>query len=313
MIPIEDVAADARALTQAYRESGAASFRDLGVPGARARYTTACLTAGPLMDDAVVTREIVIADVPCREYRSAVDTALTPRPTLLFLHGGGWVIGDLDTHDLVCRDFARESGARVISVHYRLAPEHSFPAAHDDVTVVAHALLADGSGIADPERIVIVGDSAGGNLATWVAAQSAQGHFAHRLRGQVLFYPVTDLTGAHPSYRRIVEGFPVTADTMQWFAELYVPDAQARREPRLSPLLHPIVPGQPPTFICTVGLDPLADEGIAFAAALASAGIAVEHHHLPDYAHGLLTSAGKIPTAQMILGRAAAFARRLLE
>lgn len=313
MIPLEDVATDARALTQAFREAGAPSFRDVGAPDARLSYAAACQAAGPRVGGAVASRETTIAGIPCRDYRPTADTVPTPRPTLLFLHGGGWVIGDLDSHDLVCQDLAHESGARVVSVHYRLAPEHAFPAAHDDATAVARALLGNGSGIADPERIVIVGDSAGGNLAAWVAAQSAQDHFAHRLRGQVLFYPVTDLTGTQPSYERIVDGFPLTADTMRWFGENYVPDASMRRDRRLSPLLHPIAPGQPPTFICTVGLDPLADEGIAYAGALASAGIAVEHHHLPGYAHGLVTSAGLIPTGRELLHRAAAFARRLLQ
>ncbi|MBK0417513.1 alpha/beta hydrolase [Leucobacter sp. CSA1] len=317
LIPLEAVADDARPLIEAFRAAGSVSFQDTGLAEARSGYVAGCRANGPVHRNGaeVAVEEHRLSGVPCRAYAPA--TSPSNDTTILFFHGGGWVIGDLDTHDPLCRYLAAASGSTIVAVDYRLAPEHPFPAAHDDAIAAATAILGglDGGGgdradpalVRDAERVVVVGDSAGANLAAWVAAASTRGAFAHRLRGQVLLYPVADLTFSFPSHRSITAGFPLTAASMEWFAASYAPDAAVRSHPALSPALHPVAEGQPPAFIATVGLDPLADEGIAFAGRLASAGAAVEHHHLPRHAHGLVTSAGRIATGRRLLERVVGF------
>lgn len=313
MIALDEIAEDARPLIQAFREAGSVSFQDLDLGISRETYVRSCQLNGPgaRADARLLVEEHLLGGVGCRVYRPAAEPA-SPGPGILFFHGGGWVIGDLDSHDRLCRFLASATGSTVIAVDYRLAPEHPFPAAHDDAIDVAAALLDGGCGLVDPARVVVVGDSAGANLAIWVAAASASGRFAHPVRGQVLLYPVTDLTFSMPSYNRVVEGFPLTAASMHWFADSYAPNTEDRNDRSLSPLLHPVNSSQAASFICTVGLDPLADEGIAYAGKAASAGVPVEHIHLPRHAHGLITSAGRIPTGQSVLERAVDFVRRRL-
>jgi acetyl esterase/lipase len=311
MIPLEAIAADARESIRIFREARQVSLQDAGPAEARDTYAATCRASGPPDDGSVRTRDVLVADIPCRVYLLENDRASAPRPAVLFLHGGGWVIGDLETHDLLCRALTRATGARILAVDYRRAPEHRFPAAHDDACAVARTILSGDCGLLDPARVVVMGDSAGGNLAAWVAAESAHDRFAHRFVGQVLLYPVVDLIGPRPSYQRITEGFPLTSATMRWFAKSYAPQCEMWTDPRLSPLLYTTV-AQAPAFLLTVGLDPLADEGIAYASALASAGTAIEHIHLPRHSHGLATAAGRIPTGQRVIGQAAAFVRRLI-
>lgn len=329
MIPLSEVAEDARASIAAFRAAGSVSFQHLGPAEARASYRASCRANGPSNRGEATVFGARVGGVPCRVYRAAgshdgAERAEDPvggsAGAVLFFHGGGWVIGDLDSHDALCRALAEASGATVIAVGYRLAPEHPFPAAHDDAIAVASRLLATDDGgaaeprLADPSRIVVAGDSAGGNLAAWVASEAARGRFAHRPVGQVLLYPVADLTGSRGSYARIAEGFPLTAASMRWFADLYAPVVEDRGRAELSPLLHGIPAGLAPAFVGTVGLDPLADEGVAYALALADAGTRVEHHHLPRHAHGLMTASGRIGSGRRLLDRAAAFVRaRLLD
>jgi acetyl esterase len=253
------------------------------------------------------------AGVPVRIYRGR-GPAEGPSAAIVFLHGGGWVVGDLDTHDAVCRLLAVESGAVVIAVGYRCAPEHPFPAAHQDALAATAWVMesADALGVA-ADRVCVIGDSAGGNLAAHVARTAAQDRLPGPVRSQALLYPVLDLTMSTRSYARVTSGFPLTAASMRWFADASVPDPADRTRAELSPLLHPVPPELAPLLIVTVGHDPLADEGIAYAAAVASAGRAVEHHHLPHHAHGLITSAGRIATGRALLSRVADFARRTTE
>jgi len=319
LIPLDAVADDARPLIQAFRSAGSVSFQDVDLTTSRRNYLLSCRANGPTNDAPMTVTDANLAGVRCRVYRpmpedpDTSEDGASAESAILFFHGGGWVIGDLDTHDLLCRYLADSTGTSVVAVDYRLAPEHAFPAAHDDSIAVAQHLLrtgdlGDGSAV-DPARIAVVGDSAGANLVAWIAAESARGAFAHEIMCQVLFYPVTDLTFSQPSHLRITAGFPLSASSMRWFANAYVPQPHERAHASVSPLLHPPIVPQAPAFLCTVGLDPLADEGIAYAGELARAGTAVEHHHLPRHAHGLVTSAGKIGTGLRVLDRAAHFIR----
>jgi acetyl esterase len=226
--------------------------------------------------------------VPVRVYRPA---ASGPLPTVVFLHGGGWVIGDLDTADPACRMLCRDVEAVVVSVDYRRAPEARFPAAVDDAWAayqwVAEHVADYGN---DPDRLAVGGDSAGGNLAAVVAQQAAASDVP--LAAQLLVYPAVDLAGDYPSRGENPPGLMTLAD-MRWAAEHYVgmseEDARAAelaRDVRLSPLLAPSLAGLAPAVVVTAEYDPLRDEGNAFARALEKAGVRVEHREFAGLVHG---------------------------
>jgi acetyl esterase len=239
---------------------------------------------------ASVTESTVAGSVPVRIYR---PEAHGPVPTIVYFHGGGFVIGDLDTHEGVCRLLSKDVGAVVVSVDYRLAPEHRFPAAVED----AYAALIDVAGHIDEyggdrDRLVVGGDSAGGNLAA-VCTQLARADGV-RLAAQLLVYPGVDmLEDDYPSRTENAEGYFLTLDDMNWFAEQYTglthTDPRARAvtaDPRLSPLHAASLEGLPPAVVVTAEFDPLRDEGDAYAAALEKAGVRVEHKQLPGLIHG---------------------------
>ncbi|WP_213878939.1 alpha/beta hydrolase [Pseudomonas sp. dw_358] len=306
-IALDDIATDAVALVQAFRANGEVSFQDVPLTEARANYVKACAVNGlpPEEVAGVDTRDYPVAGghARLRRYRPLGVPAQAVTPVLLFIHGGGWVVGDLDSHDGICRTLANQTAATVIAVDYRRAPEHPFPVPLDDCQAALQFIGTEATALlVDPDRLLVVGDSAGANMATLLANLDGS-----TVKGQVLFYPVTDLGARHPSYQRITRGFPLTARTMHWFRDQYTPGRQDWDDPRLSPLLHAKGRRQPPLFILTAGLDPLADEGIAYASAAAQAGTAVLHRHLPRHAHGVLTSAGKVDTGRQVLAEAARF------
>jgi acetyl esterase len=213
-------------------------------------------------------RDVDAGGIPARLYHPSPEVT----GLLVYFHGGGWVIGDLDTHDATCRALANRSGTAVLSVDYRLAPEHKFPAALDDcvaATAWAHANAA--SLRADPERLAIGGDSAGGNLAAVVATMGVA-----PLRYQLLVYPVTDVHGRTPSYEANGEGYLLTKGSMEWFHGHYVDGTDAvSDDPRLSPLLQSddVLRTAPPGLVITAEFDPLRDEGEAYASRLNSLGV----------------------------------------
>ena len=236
-----------------------------------------------------VTEATVAGTIPVRVYRPDADG---PLPTVVFFHGGGFVIGDLDTHDGVCRLLCRDVGAVVVSVDYRLAPEHPFPAAVDDayaaVTWVAAHLDEYG---ADATRLAVAGDSAGGNLAAVCAQQAHADGLA--LAAQLLVYPAVDMVNDYPSRTENAEGYFMSLTDALWFAEKYVGMAEdeARAagvlaDPRLSPLLAESLDGLAPAVVVTAEFDVLRDEGNAYAAALEKAGVRVVHRELPGLIHG---------------------------
>ncbi len=246
--------------------------------------------APPLSD----VRDLVAGTVPVRLYRPGEGLL----PAFIFFHGGGWVVGDLETHDVVCRQIAAQANIAVIAVDYRLAPEHRFPAAVDDawgatLWVAAHAAEL---GI-DTRHIAIGGDSAGGGLAA-VVALMARDSRKLRLAQQVLIYPVMDLRAQSESYSTFAEGYFLTSAGIQWYIAQYAPTPDAREDWRGSPLLAPWVHGVAPALIIAAELDPLVDEGAAYARRLQGARVAVEYHLVPGMIHGFLTMGGKIDAAQ---------------
>jgi len=244
-----------------------------------------------------------------RRYRGLGTDPAAALPCLLFLHGGGWVIGDLDSHDQLCRALANHLGAAVIAVDYRLAPEHVFPAAVEDAAAALGFVAANAARLGvDGARIAVGGDSAGGNLAAVLALMGRDG--AVPAPGfQMLLYPVTDLMATAPAYERFTEGYPLTAATMRWFIGHYAPDPAQRTDWRASPLRAASLAGVAPAFVMTCGHDPLVDEGAAYAQRLDREGVPVTHLHVADQMHAYLTMGRFIPAAETTLRQAAAALR----
>lgn len=242
-------------------------------------------------DDRVASRDV---DVPTPD---GVRRARIYRPsggivaTMLFLHGGGWVLGDLDTNDGLCRELAARAAVTLISLDYRLAPEHPYPAALDDATVALEWLAGGADGQVDPALpLVVAGHSAGGNLAAALARRARDG-LAPRVAHQVLLCPVLDHDLDRPSYIENESGLLLTRDDMAWYWELYTPDESRRSEPDASPLRVPDAEGLPAATIVAGGADPLRDEALAYAELLELAGVPVTYLLQPGVPHLFLTFA----------------------
>jgi acetyl esterase len=260
----------------------------------------------------------MVADLDCagpagpvrmRHYRGHGTTEGAVLPCLLFLHGGGWVIGDLDSHDQVCRSLANHLGAAVIAVDYRLAPEARFPAALDDAAAALRFVAEQAATLGiDPARIAVGGDSAGGNLAAVLALMGRDGTLPAP-GFQLLLYPATDLMANGPSTQRFTEGYPLTPANMRWFIDHYAPDRAQRTDWRASPLRAASLAGTAPAFVMTCGHDPLMDEGIAYARRLNEEGVHVTHLHVADQMHAYITMGRMIPASDLTLRQAAAALR----
>ena len=207
---------------------------------------------------------------------------------ILFMHGGGCVIGDLETHDIFCRALCHDTGATVLSLDYRLAPEHPFPAAVEDtvaaLTWLSHAAASLGL---DAKRIAVAGDSAGGGLAA-VALHETKGALAAPVRAQALIYPALDLRGRLPSRTELAQHFPIPRDMIDWFFDHYFGLAWPFTDPRAIPSLYEDYSGLPPALILTAGHDPLRDEGADYAATLSRAGVPVEYACYEGTIHGFM-------------------------
>ena len=284
------------------------------VAGRRRRedQSAASRAAAPSIDVADVS-DAQADGVPVRLYRPQ-SAGGGPRPTVVYAHGGGWVIGSRDTHDPACRRIARDLGAVVVSVEYRVAPEDPFPAAHDDVAVViawaAKEIAALGG---DPKAFGVAGDSSGANLVT--AAVLSQGAaLATPVTAQLLLYPVVDRAGEYPSQVENANALQLTWPVMQWFWDRYLGDFTDLRDPRHSPLYAANLAGLPPTVITSASEDPLRDEAFAYADALQAAGVAVTHRHHKGLPHGYVLMgavgeytdgciSGDVATFGQLLGR----------
>jgi len=222
--------------------------------------------------------------IPVRIYRR-FGSEPTP-PAIVYLHGGGWAAGSLDSHEGSCRLLAHVTGCVVISVDYRLAPEHPFPAAVDDAIAAYRWVHSefDSLGVA-PGRVGVMGDSAGGNLAA-VIAQVTRDSDVPPPVAQCLVYPATDMGFSTPSHQLFAEGFFLTHDDMTWFRDQYLPDPADRDSPLVSPLLTTDFSGLAPAVIVTAGFDPLRDEGKLYADALSEAGVDVRYRCYDDMVHG---------------------------
>ena len=204
-------------------------------------------------------------ELPVRLYRPASAPADALLPALVYAHGGGWVFGNLDSHDVLCAQLALEAGIAVFHVDYRLAPEARFPGAFDDVVAALQWVAANGASVGiDPTRLAIGGDSAGGNLAAAVALW-ARDNGGPKLLMQLLAYPVTDAVARTESYRHFEDGYGLNAVTMEWFFDHYTPEKANRGDWRVSPLRAASLAGLPPALVVTAGYDPLRDEGRAYA------------------------------------------------
>ena len=304
---------DALGLLVMIKAAGRPPFETLSSAEARQAYSMmrAVLQSPP--DEVAEVRDLSIpgpaGPIALRLYRGVGTSEAVALPALLFLHGGGWVLGDLDSHDGICRRLANLAACRVVAVDYRLAPEHRFPAAIDDAAAALAWMAANATALGiDPARLAVGGDSAGGNLAAVLAIMGRDGTVPASAC-QLLLYPVADLTMDSGSYARITEGVPLTAMTMRWFADHYAPDPAQRLDWRTSPLRAERLAGTPPAFVLTVGHDPLADEGRAYAGRLEAEGVRVAALHLTDQIHGFLTMGRVIAAADPVLHYAAATLR----
>jgi acetyl esterase len=225
-------------------------------------------------------------EIPVRVYTPA---GAGPRPAIAFFHGGGWVIGNLDTHDGTARKLANASGCTVVSVDYRLAPEHRFPAAAEDCYAALCWLAENAAAVGvRADALAVAGDSAGGNLAA-VTAQIARDRRGPDLAFQLLVYPVIAPDFDTPSYRENAEGYLLTRDTMRWFWDQYVPDPYERAHPYASPLAARDLAALPPALVITAEYDPLRDEGEAYARSLRAAGVPVTASRYDGVIHGFLS------------------------
>lgn len=282
---------------------------EIGPQAARTAMRSSIFRGGNEPIGAIEDRKIEgpAGEIPVRVY-TPVDAGDATLPGLIFFHGGGFVIGDLETHDDLCRCLANGAGCRVVAVDYRLAPEHPFPAAVDD-SWAANRFVAEHAkdfGI-DPSRLAVGGDSAGGNLAA-VVAQLARNAKGPAIGFQLLIYPVTQL-GSNTetmSMRENAKGYFLEKDGMDWFTRCYVNDPAHRNDPRVSPLLCTDLSGLPPAYVITAGFDPLRDEGKDYAEALDKAGVSVTYVHYPSMVHGFFSFRSLIPKAREAISAAAA-------
>ena len=247
--------------------------------------------------------------IPAQLYVPRIDGT---RPLVVFYHGGGWVVGGLDTHDTTCRFLAREADVLVLAVDYRLAPEHRFPAAVDDALAAFRwAVREAGALCSDPARVAVAGDSAGGNLAA-VVAQLARAAGGPAPAAQLLIYPATDLTTKRESFRLFGDGFFLTERDVDWYKAQYAPDRAQWPDPRLSPLLAGDLRGLPPAIVATAGFDVLRDEGEAYAHRLQEAGVRVELRRVAGQVHGFANATGVSPAARDAMRELAGLLRAML-
>ncbi len=285
---------DAAAVFKAFQEAGRPAYETISPAEAREFYSQARFVSNPEPPELEKVQPLTIPSptgpIPARLYTpTKLRKADGLAPCLVFFHGGGWVIGDLDSHDVVCRKLADEGELIVVSVDYRLAPEHKFPAAVDDAIAATRWIAehAKQHGI-DASRLMVGGDSAGGNLAAVVAIAARDGN-GPAIAGQVLIYPAIDFAMTHPSHREPETSILLTHSVIRWFRDHYLNGAADVHDWRASPARAKTLIGLPPAYVLTAGADPLRDEGDEYAHRLTEAGVPVTYRHFPGQFHGFFT------------------------
>jgi acetyl esterase len=307
---------DAAAIFQAFQDAGRPAYETLPPSEAREYYRAARPIVNPDPPALESSKPLSISAphgaIPARIYTpKALRKNNGLAPCLVFFHGGGWVIGDLDTHDVVCQKLAHEGELIVISVDYRLAPEHKFPAAADDA-ITATKWVADNArqfGI-DAAHLLVGGDSAGGNLAAVVALAARDGD-GPKLAGQVLVYPATDFAMKHPSHSEPETSILLTHSVIKWFCNHYLNSAADIENWKASPARAKTLAGLPPAYVLTAGADPLRDEGAEYAARLKEAGVPVTYRHFPGQFHGFFTMGKLLQQANVAVTEIAGWMKAL--
>ena len=307
---------DAAAVFKAFQEAGRPPYETLTPAEARAFYLQGRVVTNPEPPELKSANPLKIPSpagaIPARIYTpTKLRQSGGLSPCLVFFHGGGWVIGDLDSHDVVCRKLAHESELIVISVDYRLAPEHKFPAAVDDAIAATKWVAANAKQLGiDASRLMVGGDSAGGNLAAVVSLAARDGN-GPKIAGQVLIYPATDFAMKHPSHSEPETSILLTHTVIRWFRDHYLNGAADGQDWRASPALAKTLAGLPPAYVLTAGADPLRDEGNEYAARLKDAGVAVTTRTFPGQFHGFFTMGKLLPQANVAASEIAAWLKAL--
>jgi acetyl esterase len=298
-------------LLQTMEQSGGGSICDVGVEASR-EMIEVFGTLGGTVEVARVEDHTVPGpggDIPVRLYSPAEEAVL---PVVVYFHGGGWCIGNITSHDGVCRKLAQASGLTVVSVDYRLAPEHSFPCAAEDCYAAAKWVADNAAELrVDGSRMAVAGDSAGGNLAA-VTSLLARDRGGPTIAFQCLMYPVIDGTMSFPSYKENAEGYLLTAADMAWFYDHYAGPDTDRKNPVLSPLYAPDLSGLPPALVMTAEYDPLRDEGEAYADALQQAGVSARASRYDGMIHGFFGLEAIVPASAPAMEEAAAALKNAL-
>jgi acetyl esterase len=306
---------DAAAVYKAFLEANRPPYETVSPAEARQLYLAVRVVSNPEPPELESTKPLAIpaphGSIPARVYTpKRLRKAGGLSPCLVFFHGGGWVIGDLDSHDVVCRKLAHEGELIVIAVDYRLAPEHKFPAAVDDA-IAATKWVADNArqlGI-DAARITVGGDSAGGNLAAVVALAARDGD-GPKLAGQLLIYPATDFAMNTPSHSEPETSILLTHSVVKWFCNHYLGDADIN-DWRASPARAKSLDGLPPAYVLVAGGDPLRDEGDEYAKRLKQAGVAVTYRYFPGQFHGFFTMGKLLNQANIAASEISAWLKAL--
>ncbi len=303
----------AQSLIQLLADNRVPAVNELSVADARKAYKDRRSYSQPEPPAMAAVQDLSIPTpggaLPVRLFRPTAQT--TPQPALVYFHGGGWTIGDLDTHDVLCRQLAQASGAVVISVDYRLGPEHKFPAAYDDALAATREAFAQASAWGlDPQRIAVGGDSAGGNLAAAVCLGLRGTDCAPAF--QLLIYPATQQKPDTHSYHANGEGYVLTKAAMHWFTDHYLRSDADVSDWRASPLAATDHSGLPPALVITAGYDPLRDEGLLYADALSRAGTACQYLCFERQIHGFITMGRIIDEANTAIELCGAALRRAL-
>ena len=294
---------DTQLVLDMMRAANRPAFETLTPDEARAAYMASREILQPAPEDVAEARDMTapgpLGDIPVRLYRPLGTTESETLPVLVYYHGGGWLLGGLESHDVVCRRLANLARCAVVSVDYRMAPEHKFPAAVQDCAA-ATQWVVDNAGLlhVDRHRVAVGGDSAGGNLAAVMALMARDGTLPPFVF-QLLIYPATDMMMVSVSSQTVREGVPLTSATMKWFIDHYMRDDGDRLDWRASPLRATSVAGTAPALVLTAAADPLRDEGIAYAHRLEREGVRVKLLHFSDQIHGFL-SMGKIIRASEV-------------